>query len=283
MKDHQNWYGNMSSYVKDKSIIYQNQTEKDFLILNYDDEWSRSMKDSASSKIFWYTKQTQINADKETSFAYINSEGNGTLRRKGEENLTLIKEPVKVKGIVAKQNLLNAALVAHLMGFPSSQIAEVMSDFEGIEHRMECFFKTKNMISFYNDSAATIPEASCVALSAFASEERPIWITGGTDKMLDFSPFTTATKNAKKIFLLKGSATEKMIKIFNAEHIEYLGPYDNLNVLLNELKLQVENGEIKRGDNVVFSPASASFELFKNEFDRGNTFKRLVKEMFSSY
>ena len=300
MRDHQNWYGNMTSYVKDKSIIYQNQTQEDFLILNHDDEWSRGMACDVASKIFWYTK----NKKKETSdvhknmrCAYIDDEGNGVVKTEDGTSCILIKEPLKVKGVEARQNLLNAALAVYFMGYSPSCIQEVMTHFEGIEHRMECFFKTKNNISFYNDSAATIPEASCVALSAFLNDGfynvsyskgtdssacRPIWIAGGTDKMLDFSPLTRVAKNAKKIFLLKGSATDKMIKVFEAEGIEYHGPYADLSVLLNEVKLQVERGEIARGENVVFSPASASFELFKNEFDRGNTFKALVKEMFAS-
>ena len=71
-----------------------------------------------------------------------------------------------------------------------------------------------------------------------------------------------------------------MIKVFEDCNISYQGPYENLETLLSEVKRQIEKGEIVAGENVVFSPASASFELFKNEFDRGNTFKRLVKDMF---
>ena len=298
MKDHQNWYGNMTSYLKDKSIIFKNQNEKDFLILNYDDKWSKTFTSDCKSRLFWYTKEAKnIEENKCFRCAYIDDEGNGILATEDGECVRLIEEPIKVKGIEAKQNLMNAAVAAYLIGFEPNCIADVMKNFEGLEHRMECFFKTKNNISFYNDSAATIPEASCVALSAFLSgntsisrtnmgmstnsfADHPIWITGGTDKMLDFSPFATVAKNAKKIFLLKGSATEKMIKVFEDCNVSYQGPYENLETLLSEVKRQIEKGEIVAGENVVFSPASASFELFKNEFDRGNTFKRLVKDMF---
>lgn len=302
MKDHQNWYGSMESYLKDKGIIFRNQREDDVLILNYDDDWSRDFSFGYEGRLFWYTKQAkEIETHK---CAYIDDAGNGMLATEDAQHVRLIEEPVKVRGIEAKQNLLNAALAAYFMGFAPSRIAQVMKDFEGIEHRMECFFKTKNDISFYNDSAATIPEASSVALSAFllspnfpssqsdtsnegtfsaSFDSRPVWITGGTDKMLDFSLFATIAQNAKKIFLLKGSATDKMVKVFEDAQIEYQGPYESLSVLLNEIRLQVKNGKIKSGDNVVFSPASASFELFQNEFDRGNRFKCIVKDMFASY
>jgi len=293
MKDHQNWYGNMESYVKDKSIIYQRQEKNDFLLLNRDDVWSSRMAKDARAKVCWYTKKAECGVEEKERYAYIDEAGRGILLCEGTERVLLTKDSVKVKGIEARQNLLNAALVAYLMGFDVNCIREVVEDFEGIEHRMECFLQTKNNITFYNDSAATIPEASCVAISAFLDSSsskakavkntaesensscHPIWIGGGTDKLLDFSPLAKVVKNAKKIFLLKGSATEKMLKIFDAEQIDYYGPYEDLEVLLAELKR-----EVRAGDNVVFSPASASFELFKNEFDRGNTFKRLVQEMF---
>ena len=307
MRDHQNWYGNMESYLQDKAIIFQNQREDDCLILNYDDDWSRGFSTDYCGRLFWYTKQdNKTESNKCVGCVYIDDEGKGILKTKDGKNVCLIEEPVKIKGIEAKQNLLNAALSAYLLGFEPFSIANVMKDFKGIEHRMEFFFKTQNNISFYNDTAATIPEASCVALSAFLGvpassnyhtdastpygvdvtssiDARPVWITGGTDKGLDFSIFATAGKKAKKIFLLRGSATEKMIKVFDDANIEYQGPYESLSVLLNEIRLQVKSGEIKEGDNVVFSPASASFELFQNEFDRGNRFKCIVKDMFASY
>lgn len=269
MPDHQNWYANMEDYVKDKSIIYKTQDKSDFLLLNYDDAWSRNMAKEAKSNIFWYSKE-KLPLDLDGVF--VDKDGNGVLR-KGKDIVKLMEEPLLIKGIANKQNLLNAALTLYLMGLKEDKIIEVVKQFKGIEHRMEHFFTNSSGISFYNDSAATIPEATCIALKSFANPA--ILITGGTDKRLDFTVLAQNAHLAKKIFLLRGSATEKMIVSFNAFGIKYKGPYNNLNELLMSLKEDVE-----AKDNVVFSPASASFELFKNEFDRGNQFKTCVKELF---
>ncbi|MGP1438546.1 MAG: UDP-N-acetylmuramoyl-L-alanine--D-glutamate ligase [Treponema sp.] len=269
MKDHQNWYSSMEEYVEDKSVIYKNQTSEDFLILNYDDEWGHKMSLTALSNIFWYSSKP-INL----KGCFLENDA-GVLQLEDEKKLPLIAENVKVKGEKSKANLLNASLALFLLGNNIEKIINVMKDFEGLEHRMEFFFKDKNNVSFYNDSAATIPEATCAAISSF--EKPAILITGGTDKALDFSPLAKQINKAKSIFLLKGSATNNLISLLDEMNIHYFGPYNNLDDLLYELKLNVANG-----DEVVFSPASSSFELFKNEFDRGNTFKQKVREIFSN-
>lgn len=270
MEDHQNWYKNMEEYVLDKSVIYENQTKEDFLILNYDDAWGKKMGESAKANIFWYSEKP---LPKGVKGCFFDSDGNGVLKNEDAQLVKLLGNDLKIVGNKLKQNLLNASLALYLLGAPSEKIAKVMKDFTGIEHRMELFFTTKNNISFYNDSAATIPEATCAALSSF--KEKPILITGGTDKSLNFAPLANNAYKAKKIFLLKGSATCKLIPLLKEKNIEYNGPYEDFNTLLLKLK-----NEVQAGDNVILSPASSSFELFKNEFDRGNQFKNKVKEIF---
>ena len=268
MKDHQNWYSNMEEYVADKSIIFQNQECKDFLILNYDDEWGHKMADKANSNIFWYSASP---LPQNLKGCFLEKDG-GVFQENGKK-VSLMASDVKVRGDKSQLNLLNSSLALFLLGNNNEKIIDVMKDFPGLEHRMEFFFKTKNDISFYNDSAATIPEATCAAISSF--EKPPILITGGTDKDLDFTPLAKEASKAKNIFLLCGSATEHLRKLLDEKGISYFGPYNDLDELLLSLKEKLRNG-----DEVVFSPASSSFELFKNEFDRGNIFKKKVKEMF---
>jgi len=269
MKDHQNWYSNMEEYVADKSIIFQNQECKDFLILNYDDEWGHKMADKANSNIFWYSA-SPLPQNLKGCFL----EKNGGVFQENGKKLSLMASDVKVRGEKSQLNLLNSSLALFLLGNNNEKIIDVMKDFPGLEHRMEFFFKTKNDISFYNDSAATIPEATCAAISSF--EKPPILITGGTDKDLDFTPLAKEASKAKNIFLLCGSATEHLRKLLDEKGISYFGPYNDLDELLLSLKEKLRNG-----DEVVFSPASSSFELFKNEFGRGNSFKEKVKKIFS--
>lgn len=269
MKDHQNWYESMEEYVADKSIIFQNQGSEDFLILNYDDEWGKKMATKARSKIFWYST-TPLPQNLKGCFL----EKDGGVFQENERQIPLMASNLKVKGDKSRSNLLNASLALFLLGNNNEKIIDVMKEAQTPEHRMEFFFKTKDAVSFYNDSAATIPEATCAAISSF--EKPPILITGGTDKDLDFTPLAKNLYKAKAIFLLRGSATNRLIPLLDEKNISYFGPYNNLDELLLSLK-----EKLRGGDEVIFSPASSSFELFKNEFDRGNSFKEKVKELFS--
>jgi len=94
-----------------------------------------------------------------------------------------------VKGEKSRANLLNASLALFLLGNEPKKIIDVMKNAQTPEHRMEFFFRSRNNVSFYNDSAATIPEATCAAISSF--EKPPILITGGTDKWQ--RPYLTLT------------------------------------------------------------------------------------------
>jgi len=270
MPDHQNYYSSMQEYVDDKKIIYKNMDTEDYIILNYDDEWAHHMAKDTKANIFWYSLKPLPN---HIHGSFLGTNGMFYLKKEGG-TIELIEEPLKVFGLPSRQNLSNATLAISLLGTSINKTKKIMKNFEGVEHRMELFFKSQSGISFYNDSAATIPEASIMAISSF--KEKPILIAGGTDKLLDFQTFAKNANKAKKIFLLKGSATDKIISAFKEFSIEYNEPYSSLEELLKDLKKYA-----KAGDNVVFSPASASFELFKNEFDRGERFKKAVKEIFS--
>ena len=147
-----------------------------------------------------------------------------------------------------------------------------MDSYGGIEHRMEFFYENAG-IKFYNDSAATIPEAVTAALTAFKTP--PVLICGGTDKNLNFGPLAENAVRAKKIFLLNGSGTDLLIPLLKKHGIKYEGIFDTLDGLLTALK-----PKLQQGDSVVLSPGAASFGMFKNEFDRGNRFKEKVKTFF---
>jgi UDP-N-acetylmuramoylalanine--D-glutamate ligase len=143
--------------------------------------------------------------------------------------------------------------------------------FPGIEHRLELVGEIEG-VRYYNDSAATIPQATAAALESLTPPLR--LITGGTDKNLDFHPLLESIHRAERIILLRGSATEKMRALFDHHSIAFEGPFDTL----EETVRQASRGAAP-GTSVLFSPGCASFELFLNEFDRGRMFKRLVAEL----
>ncbi|UTC62496.1 UDP-N-acetylmuramoyl-L-alanine--D-glutamate ligase [Treponema sp. OMZ 787] len=282
MPDHLNWYGTMEKYVADKKIIYENMDEADYLICNFDDGWGKIFAEETRANVFWYSEKK---LPKECRGVFFNNRQEGICNLNNEERLLLSKD-AKVPGLKLKQNVLNAGLALLLyQKFHQAEnlkekknkdqaeiIRKFMDEYSGIEHRLE-FFYEKNGIKFYNDTAATIPEASAAAIEAF--DKPPILICGGTNKNLNFIPLAEKAKLTKSIYLLAGSGTDLLIPLLKENSIEYRGPFDSLDSLLLSLKENLEADDI-----VTLSPGAASFGMFKNEFDRGNKFKEKVKEIF---
>jgi len=128
-----------------------------------------------------------------------------------------------------------------------------------------------------------VPEAAAEATQAFGKPV--VFLTGGTDKGLDLSPVADAiSKNTafkpSSIYMLEGSASDKMICDFNRANISFNGPFKNLDEMLRSLKTDILSKNCSGEKVVVFSPGSTSFGMFTNEFDRGNQFKEKVREIF---
>lgn len=303
--DHQNFYHSMLAYVDDKKLIYASQTKDDFAIFDFDDDesadggtlisnWGNVFARETKAKVFRYSTKKlpeHRKIDGKTSEipvfgVYQDKDGNGIARLPDSDgnvkNETILKE-ISVPGRHMRMNVLNAALVMRLMGVEAKKIQSILGSWSGIEHRLE-FFHEWGGIKFYNDSAATVPEAAAEASQAFSHPL--IFISGGTDKGLSMHPVAEILRPSneksvkpRSIYLLAGTATDKVVADFNAEGIKYNGPYDSLESLLKAVKADFENcGETL---DCVFSPGATSFGMFTNEFDRGRKFKACVKEIFS--
>ena len=265
--DHQNWYGDMESYVADKRLIYADQTKGDYSIFDSDDWGDR--------------------------FA---AESKATVLRYGEKaSWKLELGDLLVPGVHMKTNAQNAALVMHLMGVPDDRIKEILQRWPGIDHRLQYFHSWKKQnadgttgtVKFYNDSCATVPEAAAAASQAFGKPV--ILMTGGTDKGLELTPLIeTLTKPdtangvipVKDLYLLAGTATDKLVPALNENSIKYYGPYNSLEELLNSAKMNLLNDNASE-EVFVFSPGATSFGMFSNEFDRGNKYMAAVKDIFT--
>jgi UDP-N-acetylmuramoylalanine--D-glutamate ligase len=175
-----------------------------------------------------------------------------------------------VPGFHQKRNLLAAGLALLGMGLEPERIREGLASFTCIEHRLE-FFHEAQGIRFYNDSAATIPEAAAAALAALSGNAPVVLVTGGTDKNLDFSPLANAAGMAKAIVLLDGSGSGKLRQIFDKQGTAYLGPFDSV-----EKAARAAVAAAGAGGIVVLSPGCASFGMFQNEFDRGRKWKEAI-------
>ena len=287
MPDHQNWYGSMERYVADKKIIYRNQDKTDYTVCNYDDGWGKTFAQETVGQVFWYSAHP---LPTHLVGAWIAPDGSAWMRLTPGDDRLLLPPRITVPGAALKQNVMAASLALALYGVNPEKIPAVMQNYGGIPHRLEFFYET-DQFKFYNDSAATIPEAAAAAVNAF---EKPIiLITGGTDKKLDFTALAPELKKAKALFLLAGTGTDKLIPLLQAQHTPYFGPFQDLSTLLEAVHRECEhtpqsnntvpqNSHTTTQEIVVFSPGATSFGMFKNEFDRGLRFKEAVRQYWSN-
>lgn len=266
MADHQNSYSSMDEYVADKLRIFAGQKPEDHSLCPYDDAYGELIASKARG-IKQYLSSAPLPDGLDGAFL---DRERGIQRYSGEEK-EILPAGAGLPGRHNRMNLLAAGAIASLFGAPLDSIRNGLSSFKGIEHRME-YLGRKHGIDWYNDSAATIPDATAAALQSLPG--RVHLIAGGTDKKLDFSPFEKAAALPTSIHLLEGSATVSMIKILDSKGIAYFGPFHSLEAALQSVRSVADDGE-----TVLFSPGSTSFGMFLNEFDRGRQFKALIEAL----
>jgi UDP-N-acetylmuramoylalanine--D-glutamate ligase len=216
------------------------------------------------------------------------------------------KWKIKLLGDHNRQNIAYAVTVARILDVPETTIKKVVEGYKGVPGRLE-FMKEIKGIKYYNDTTATTPEGCLAALIALKNEVINeggiVLISGGTDKMLDFTAYAKEVpKMVKSLILFKGTATEKILKEFKIQSgklrvgEETVIPATCPNgrtpsvgreagiqvplVVVDNMKDAIEcsRGYATKGDVVVLSPGAASFGIFKNEFDRGEQFNIEIKK-----
>ncbi len=267
LPDHMNRYANMEEYVADKKIIYANQTRDDFSIFNFDDPYCLEfLRESKAGRLVFSANPLPD----EMAGAWL-EQGNGYARIENGARVHLLGKKLSVMGNHNRLNLLCAGLGLYLFGLAPNFIRKNLAGFPGIEHRLEKV-REKQGVSFYNDSASTIPQAVVAAINSITAPL--VLITGGTDKNIDFSPLRTIVRKPRTIILLQGTATQKIIAILEEAEVSYLGPFRDLKAAVD---CAVEHA--LSGTAVVFSPGCASFGMFLNEFDRGKKYKTIVESL----
>jgi UDP-N-acetylmuramoylalanine--D-glutamate ligase len=266
MPDHMNRYSSMDEYVADKRLIYADQDQDDITICGADDAWGESFARESKARVLRYSASKQGEG---FPGAYLDGGAGYSLAFSSAPELIVPADTV-MPGPHQKKNLLAAGLALRSVGIEASVVARAMGSFAGVEHRLEGF-KTWRGIRFYNDSAATIPQAVCAALESFT--ESIHLITGGTDKALDFSVMQDFVGKPKSLSLLSGSGTDKLIPLLRERAVAYEGPFDNI-----QEAVAAAAGKAREGEIVLLSPGCTSFGMFQNEFDRGRKFKAAVEE-----
>ncbi|AHE62902.1 UDP-N-acetylmuramoyl-L-alanine--D-glutamate ligase [Borrelia parkeri] len=260
--DHQNYYSNFDNYIEDKSRIFINQNSgilisQDQAYYNYFSRFKSKVKSILFSEAVPLNFENDIFYFKKGKI-YLNNKVVGTL---SESRIVLL---------ISK---MITVFIASYLGLDLSVVSKIVTDFDGIEHRLE-FVREFEGVKYYNDTASTIPDSTILSVKSLRAYVGLInLITGGTDKELNFAIFSEILSMVKTWILLRGSATLKIIKFLEDNNINYFIFSSLKECVCYAKKISIQN------DIVLFSPASASFELFKNEFDRGLQFKNLVSIM----
>jgi UDP-N-acetylmuramoylalanine--D-glutamate ligase len=261
--DHLDRYPGMDDYIQAKMNMIQNQTNKEHIVYNDDDPLlSKKFED-----VLPITHGFSILGKGETQFTM-----NAT-KIYDDAHATLIQlDQLALPGRHNLANALAAATAANILGVPNSRIAQVMSTFGGVKHRLEKVCEI-NGVTYYNDSKATNVDAVKVALDSFDTSIH--LILGGKDKGGDFSQLLPHTKNKVKEIVAYGQAGEKIsTALRDAVKLEQV----------SSLKDAVEICHLNAdaGDIILLSPGCASFDQFSNFEERGDVFKSIVKELTQS-
>ncbi|WP_353094070.1 UDP-N-acetylmuramoyl-L-alanine--D-glutamate ligase [Tissierella praeacuta] len=260
--DHLNWHGSLDKYIIAKKKVFKNQDKNDYTVLNYDDETIREMEDELGSNIIWFSANQKLD-----NGVFI--EGDYIVIKHGKDFIKLL--PYKELKILGKHNLenaLGAVAIAWVMGIDLEIIKEVLKEFPGVEHRIE-YVKTINEISFYNDSKGTNSDSTIKAIEALNSPI--ILIAGGYDKGAEFDELILAFDGKVKELILLGATKEK-IKETALKH-----GFNNIHLvesMKEAVALSYDLGREK--DNILLSPACASWGMYNNFEERGQDFKDAV-------
>jgi len=245
MQDHLNRHSGMQDYIEAKKNIFKFQNSGDALFLNDDDFIVRQFGNETKSKVIFFSgKEIDLSG-------------------------------MKIFGEHNKANVAAAISVAKFLGVDDSEIERSLKTFNSPSSRQEFVAEVRG-VKYFNDTTATIPEAVIAAIDAFSSRfpgAKIFLICGGVYKGVEYMDMVRKIKE-KSVFviLLPGNASEKI-----KEHL--LDYKDIIGVSSMQEAVKTASELAKAGDLVVLSPAASSFNMFKNEFDRGNQFVKAVKSL----
>ncbi|WP_418508477.1 UDP-N-acetylmuramoyl-L-alanine--D-glutamate ligase [Corallibacter sp.] len=264
--DHLDRYNyQFENYIASKFRIAMNQTEDDYLIYDADDEvitnWLKANPVKSTLLPFSLTKKVDNGAYLEDKIIKITIDNN---------QIDMPTSNLALEGKHNVKNAMAASTVAHLLKIRKQTIRESLENFHGVEHRLEPVLKI-NKVQYINDSKATNVNATYYALE---SMDRPtVWIVGGEDKGNNYQELFSFVNEKVKAIICLGVNNEKLLENFSS----MVDVIVETQFMTEAVKIAYKLAEA--GDNVLLSPACASFDLFENYEDRGRQFKDAVRNL----
>lgn len=264
--NHLNIHKDYQEYIQAKKNIFNYQRETGIVVLNADNEITKNCAKEVKGKVIFFSRKTKLENGYWVDEPMIKKCEDGVRMHLLNTNEVLLKGAHNYENI--------AAALAATENLVDSDIAvEAVREFHSVEHRLE-LVREIDGVKWINDSVSSSPTRTMAGLNAF--QEEIVLIAGGYDKNLDYTPLAKPIVEKVKTLLLLGQTSGK---IFDAVKKELEDQNRTLDIYVcGDLKqtVQLAKKVAKRGQVVLFSPASASFDLFKNFADRGEKFKAEV-------
>lgn len=270
-EDHLNRHKTMENYSDTKARIFMNQTEADYLVVNYDNALAYQIAQRAKSQIIPFSRKAIL--DKGCFIKDGNLIIRGVNLHEGDED-EIILCPVKdieLPGLHNLENAMAATCMAYLSHIELSVIKETLESFNSVEHRLE-YVDTIKGVHFINDSKGTNPDSSIKAIESM--EKDVILIAGGMDKGSDFTELIDAFHGKIKHMVLLGETSEKIKRTAESKGFYAISIKKSMKECVEEAFRLAETGY-----TVLLSPACASWDMYPNYEVRGKDFKNHVKEI----
>ena len=266
--NHLDKHSSYEEYIEAKKNIFNYQDSTGKVVLNYDNEITRSFKNEAEGKVVFFSSKEKLDDGVIYDDGMIKECEDGV-----RKHLINVKD-IHLRGVHNYENI--CAAIAATSGLVSQETqVEAIKEFKGVEHRLE-FVREINGVKWYNDSIGTSPTRTIAGLNSF--DEKIVLIAGGYDKNLDYAPLARPILDKVSKLILMGKTAPKIYDavVNELDPDEVFPIYRAKNV---EQSVELAYKFAEPGEIVLFSPASASFDMFKNFAERGEKFKELVNNL----
>lgn len=267
--NHLNIHKDYQEYIDAKKNIFKNQDENGILILNYDNDITRNCAKEAKGKVIFFSSKEKL----DNGFI-VDEEIIKECEDKVRKHILNTNEVI-LRGNHNFQNIATA-LAATKTLVDTDVAVQAIKEFKPVEHRIE-FIREIDGVKWYNDSASSSPTRTLSGINAF--KENIVLIAGGYDKNLDYEPLAKPVLDKVSTLILIGQTAEKIFDAVKNEADKQNRKIDIYMCDSLEQTIDIAKKTSKKGDVVLFSPASASFDMFKNFADRGKKFKNLVNNI----
>ena len=281
---HLDYHGSMEDYVESKAMLFANQIESDTAVLNFDDPFCRELVPYVKGKLLPFSMSEELVEGVFVSPSFV-PDTEDDLKRAiiyrdalGQDIQISDVDSIGLPGRFNIENALAACAISIAAGADPNCLAEVLSSFRGVEHRLEYVAK-KDGAAYYNNSKATNSKATTMALTSF--RQPVILIAGGLDRGSDYMDLLPVLSSRVKALVALGETRDKLARVAEMAGVKQIITVDNGDSAAAVLQAAVREASAfaEEGDVVLLSPACASWDMFTSYEERGRIFKEAVHNL----